>query len=138
MRRVHKRPPPTLPPVLGLQTKPKYKMRRTPNRWHPPPTAQTAGPIGLIFSLGVNQRHRIGVTVAIFEFPSQTLKNGLGPAPSETQKNSKKFFFEFFIFFDWNMKRDVRIHTKTLFEARFVIFSVIFLRFWRTWHFLKP
>ena len=56
----------------------------------PPPTAQTAEPIGLIFLLGVHHRHRIGVTVAIFEFQSLTLKNGppygLGPAPPETQK----------------------------------------------------
>ena len=44
-----------------------------PKSMAPPPTAQTAGPIGLILPLGVHQRHRIGVTVAIFEFPSQTL-----------------------------------------------------------------
>ena len=62
----------------------------------PPPTAQTAEPIGLIFLLGVHQRHRIGVTVAIFEFQSLTLKSGppygLGPAPPETQKIVKIFF----------------------------------------------
>ena len=79
-----------------IQTKPKYKMRSTPNRWHPPPTAQTAEPIGLIFLLGVHQRHRIGVTVAIFEFPSQTLKNrpptGSSRHPPETKKMEKKFF----------------------------------------------
>ena len=34
----------------------------------PPLTAQTAGAIGLIFELVVHHRHRIGVTVAIFEF----------------------------------------------------------------------
>ena len=69
----------------------------------PPPTAQTAGPIGLIFLLGVYQRHRIGVTVAIFEFPSQTLKNGLptglGRHPPRPQKMSKIFFSNFSFFF---------------------------------------
>ena len=73
----------------------------------PSPTAQTAEPIGLIFLLGVHQRHRIGVTVAIFEFQSLTLKSGppygLGPAPPETQKIGKFFFFNFLIFFNWNM-----------------------------------
>ena len=68
----------------------------------PPPTAQTAGPIGLIFSLGVNQRHRIGVTVAIFEFPSQTLKNGLpmglGRRPPRPKKIAKNFFSNFSFF----------------------------------------
>ena len=69
----------------------------------PPPTAQTAEPIGLIFLLGVHHRHRIGVTVAIFEFQSLTQKNGppygLGPAPPETQKMEKNFFsiFSFFL-----------------------------------------
>ena len=36
----------------------------------PPPTAQTTGAIGLIFGLGVYQRYRSGVTVAILEFLS--------------------------------------------------------------------
>ena len=68
----------------------------------PPPTAQTVGPIWLIFSLGVHHRHRIGVTVAIFEFPSQTLKNGspygLRPASPVTQKMAKIFFSNFSFF----------------------------------------
>ena len=42
----------------------------------PPLTAQTAGAIEPIFGLGILQRHRTGVTVAIFEFPSGTPKNG--------------------------------------------------------------
>ena len=41
----------------------------------PPLTAQTAGAIEPIFGLGILQRHRTGVTVAIFEFPSGTPKN---------------------------------------------------------------
>ena len=45
--------------------------------------------------------------------------------PKKCQKN----FFRIFHFFYRNMKRDVRIHTKTLFEARFVTFSIIFVRF---------
>ena len=69
----------------------------------PPPTAQTAGPIGLRFLLGVHQRHRIGVTVAIFDFPSQTLKNGppksSGCHPPETQKIAKKLFLNFSFLF---------------------------------------
>ena len=44
-------------------------------------------------------------------------------------KKCQKIFFLIFYFFYWNMKRDVRIHTKTLFEARFVTFSIIFVRF---------
>ena len=68
----------------------------------PPPTAQTAVPIGLIFSLGVNQRHRIGVTVAIFVFLSQTLKNGLpmglGRRPPRPKKIAKNFFLNFSFF----------------------------------------
>ena len=40
-----------------------------------PPTAQTAGAIEPIFGLGIHQRDRTGVTVAIFEFPSGTPKN---------------------------------------------------------------
>ena len=68
----------------------------------PPPTAQTVGPIWLIFSLGVHHRHRIGVTVAIFEFPSQTLKNGPPtgsgrhpPRPQKWQKNFSRIFHFF-------------------------------------------
>ena len=68
----------------------------------PPPTAQTTEPIGLIFLLGVHQWYRIGVTVAIFEFPSQTLKNrpptGSGRHPPKTQKMAKNFFSNFLFF----------------------------------------
>ena len=68
----------------------------------PPPTANTAGPIEIIFLLGVHHRHRIGVIVAIFEFQSLTLKNwapyGLGPAPPKTPKMAKKFFSNFTFF----------------------------------------
>ena len=41
----------------------------------PLPTAQTTGAIELIFGLGIHQRHRTGITVAIFEFPSGTPNN---------------------------------------------------------------
>ena len=41
----------------------------------PPLTAQTAGAIEPIFGLVILQRHRTGVTVAIFEFLSGTPKN---------------------------------------------------------------
>ena len=62
----------------------------------PPPTAQTAEPIGLIFLLGVHQRHRIGVTVAIFEFQSLTLKSGpplrARAGTPRDPKNGKNFF----------------------------------------------
>ena len=40
-----------------------------------PPTAQTTEAIRPIFGLGVHQRHRTGVIVANFEFPSGTPKN---------------------------------------------------------------
>ena len=64
-------------PVLNLQKETNYKVRRdqNPKSLAPPPTAQTAGAIQPIFRLGVHQRHRTGVTVAIFEFPSGTPKN---------------------------------------------------------------
>ena len=98
----------------------------------PPPTARTAGAIGLIFELVVHHRHRIGVTVAIFEFPSLTLKNGppkgSGRDPLRP-KNRKKKNFEFLIFFDWNVFSGVRIYTKTLFGARLVIFTVVYACF---------
>ena len=46
-----------------------------------PPTAQTAWAIEPIFRLGVHQRHRIDVTVAIFDFrlePPKTDHLGFG------------------------------------------------------------
>ena len=55
-----------------------YNVRRDQNPKSlapPPPTPQTAWAIEPIFRLGVHQRHRIGVTLAIFEFPSGTPKN---------------------------------------------------------------
>ena len=60
-----------------VQNETNYKVRRdqNPKSLAPPPTAQTAGAIEPIFRLGVHQRHRTGVTVAIFEFPSGTPKN---------------------------------------------------------------
>ena len=42
----------------------------------PPLTAQSAWAIEPIFGLVILQRHRTGITVAIFEFPSGTPKNG--------------------------------------------------------------
>ena len=75
--------------VVVVQKETDYKVRRdrNPKSLAPPPTAQTAWAIEPIFRLGVHQRHRTGVTVAIFEFPSGTLKiapleSGV-PAPSE-------------------------------------------------------
>ena len=67
-----------------------------------PPTAQTAGAIGLIFGLGAVHRHRSGVTVAIFEFPSGTPKiwphRGAGTSPPESEK-MENIFFSIFLFF---------------------------------------
>ena len=63
--------------ILILQKETYYNVRRdqNPKSLAPPPTAQTAWAIESIFRLGVHQRHRIGVTLAIFEFPSGTPKN---------------------------------------------------------------
>ena len=108
----------------------------------PPPTAQTAGPIGLIFSLRVHQRHRIGVTVAIFEFPSQTLKNGspygLGPASPETQKMAKNFFSNFSFFPIGMCKGMFEFIQKHFLRQDLSFFFVIFVRFGEHGTFSNP
>ena len=50
----------------------------------PPPTAHTAGAIGLIFGLEVHRVNINGATLAIFEFPSRTPKNQLQMAKIST------------------------------------------------------
>ena len=73
-----------------------------PKSMAPPLQPKPLGRLGLFFLLGVNQTHRIGVTIAIFEFPPQTSKNGLpmglGRRPPRPQK-WQKIFFRIFHFF---------------------------------------
>ena len=66
-----------------------YRKRRitrcgAPETYSTPPTAHTAGAIGLIFGLEVHRVNINGATLAIFEFPSRTPKNQLQMAKIST------------------------------------------------------
>ena len=66
------------------------------------------------------------VTVAIFEFQSQTLKNGppygVGPAPPETQKMEKNFFQIFYFSFIGTCKGMFEFIQKHFFRHVFLFY----------------
>ena len=65
-----------------------------------------------------NWRHRSEFRISICNPPNKA-PLGARVAGPRNKKNRETFFFDFWYFFDWNKRKGVQIHGKTLFWPRF-------------------